>query len=62
MLSDPGYLRRWKRKLAWYREHNILPHEEGGGQRGTLVVTEDSLNGAISSKRIADLIITVVKS
>ena len=62
MLSDPGYLRRWKRKLAWYRQHNILPHEEGGGQRGTLVVTEDSLNGAISSKRIADLIITVVKS
>ena len=52
MLADPGYRRRWKEKLAWYRENDILPYSEGGGKRGTLIVTEDSMKGGISSPEI----------
>ena len=62
MLADPGYLRRWKTKLAWYRENGILPYQDGGGQRGTLVVTEDTPKGGISSQKIAQLIQTVLKN
>ncbi|MCK4232357.1 AAA family ATPase, partial [candidate division WOR-3 bacterium] len=36
MLQDPEYRSRWKRKLQWYRDNSILPHEEGGGSNGTL--------------------------
>lgn len=62
MLADPGYLRRWKAKLVWYRDHGILPHEEGGGPNGTLIVTKDTMQGGISSRQIAQLIKQVLKS
>lgn len=41
MLSDSNYRRRWERKLEAYRRADILPYEEGGGDNGTLLITEE---------------------
>ncbi len=59
MMNDPGYAKRWAAKLEWYRAQQILPREEGGGERGTLIVTEDDLKGGISSQAIKELIASV---
>lgn len=56
MLFDPEYARRWEEKKALFREHQILPQEEGGGKKGTLIVTHDDSVGGISSKAIGELI------
>ena len=62
LLRNPDYAERWKRKLAWYRDANILPHEEGGGDAGTLIVTQDEPNGAVDSRKIAKLITELLVS
>ncbi len=56
MLGDPAYRRRWEAKQVWYREHGVLPLEEGGGPAGALIVTEDSADGGIDSKAIHELV------
>ncbi|WP_100906296.1 AAA family ATPase [Methanobacterium subterraneum] len=56
MMQNPNYVRRWNRKLQWYKNNDILPYEDGGGENGTLIVTYDSKKGGISSKDIDDLI------
>lgn len=60
MLIDPSYRERWETKLTWYRNNGILPWQEGGGSKGTLIVTEDSEAGGISSKDIEDIIKRVI--
>ena len=44
MLGDEEYERKWKLKLAWYRDNGIKPDEEGGGSNGTLL-TSTELDG-----------------
>lgn len=56
MLQRPSYLRKWEQKLAWYREHGVLPHREGGGPTGALIVTEDRDDGSISSAYMEALV------
>lgn len=56
MLDDPSYRRRWEEKKAWYRANDILPHEEGGGRRGTLIETRDQPGIGIHSPAILELI------
>jgi len=60
MLLDPDYRERWERKLKWYRDNEIVPWQEGGGPKGTLIVTEDSEAGGISSREIEDVIQRVI--
>ena len=60
MLKVPKYKRRWERKQRWYRENGILPYQEGGGPRGTLIVTEDAPDGGISSPDIEKIIQSVI--
>lgn len=60
MLHDLAYKRRWEEKKVWYRDHGILPHEEGGGPKGTLIETRDEKNGSIDSKKINALIAEVL--
>lgn len=60
MLHVPEYERRWNEKLKLYRENGILPHEEGGGEAGTLIITRDSERGAISSPEIERIITDVI--
>ena len=52
MLSNPEYRQRWEEKKNWYRQHKIHPIQQGGGERGTLIVTEDRLDGGIDSLQI----------
>lgn len=56
MMSRSLYRRKWEQKLAWYREHGVLPHEEGGGPSGALIVTRDGDDGSISSADIETLV------
>jgi AAA domain/UvrD-like helicase C-terminal domain len=59
MLGDPTYAKKWARKLEWYESQKIRPYEDGGGERGALVVTEDDERGGISSQAIKELITKV---
>ncbi len=61
LLEVPEYRRRWETKKDWYRTQDILPLEEGGGENGTLLVTEDELEGGIDSHAIRDLINRALK-
>jgi len=61
MLFDPDYAERWQRKLEWYKHHDILPHELGGGKNGTLIVTADSQSGGISAPDITHIIKEVIR-
>lgn len=56
MLQRPSYRRKWDEKLAWYRRNGIVPHDEGGGENGTLVTTQDGADGSISSAQIETLV------
>ena len=56
LLHNPDYETRWNRKLEAYRDACILPHDEGGGKAGTLIVTRDDERGGIDAKAIAELI------
>jgi len=61
MLEVEGYRARWERKLVEYRRSGIIPHEEGGGPNGTLIVTRDKPNGGIDANEIARLIDEVIR-
>ena len=54
MLGDAEYERKWKLKLAWYAENEILPHDKGGGPNGTLVTSWEI--GGIDNGQISRLI------
>ena len=41
MMNEPRYAAKWALKKAWYAQNGVLSYEEGGGPRGTLVVTDD---------------------
>jgi exodeoxyribonuclease V alpha subunit len=64
MLHDAEYKRRWEEKYNWYRENKILPFDEGGGENGILIITEDkpyqvedgSIRGAVSIIEIDEII------
>ena len=60
MLHVPAYKRRWEEKVEWYRAHDIKRYEDGGGSRGTLIVTRDDERGGISSPEIEGIIRRVV--
>jgi hypothetical protein len=60
MLHVPNYRKRWEEKLAWYGKHSILPHEDGGGENGTLIITRESPQGGISSQEIERIIRDVI--
>jgi len=56
MLSDASYRQRWTEKKEWFRSHQILSREEGGGPAGTLITTADSADGGIDSEQVSALI------
>lgn len=41
MLADPRYTTKWEAKKDWYARNGVLPAEDGGGEQGALVVTDD---------------------
>ncbi len=58
MLAKESYRRRWQDKLDWYASHGIRPRGHGPGldSVGTLIVTQDGLDGSISSAEIEALV------
>jgi hypothetical protein len=56
MLQRPSYRRKWQAKLAWYQANGILLREDGVGENGTLVTTQDGNDGSISSADIERLV------
>jgi hypothetical protein len=58
MMTEPAYRRRWRAKLDWYREQNVLPAEEGEGELGTLVTTteENGIDSAAIERRLRGLL------
>lgn len=60
MLQVPEYRERWEKKLKWYREQEILPLEEGGGDKGVLVITKDDDRGGIQSDEIEKVLDDVI--
>ena len=42
--------------LAWYSENGILPHEDGGGRNGTLILTEETKGSGIDTRHVDKLI------
>lgn len=55
-LEVPEYRRRWDKKKKWYRDQGILPVEEGGGENGTLIITEEKPEGGVDLQEVSDLI------
>lgn len=62
MMRNPDYRARWKKKLKWYQEQDILPFEDGGGSEGTLIITQDDERGGIQSNEIEKLLDDVLNS
>ena len=56
MMNDPSYVKNWERRKRWYEKNDILPYEEGGGDKGTLIFTTDNDIEGIDSDKIMQLI------
>jgi len=56
MLDREDYRKAWERKLQWYRTNDILPHEEGGGENGTLITTTESIASGFDMASITTMI------
>lgn len=56
LLEREDYLRSWEAKRSWYRRNKILPIEEGGGAKGTLVTTTESSAGGFDLPNIQRII------
>jgi hypothetical protein len=60
MLDLAGYRADWDARKKWYAHHDILPWTDGGGPGGTLVWSEEGLDGqGISSRAIRERAATV---
>ena len=62
MLHDPSYRRRWEEKLSWYQAHGIKRLDDGGGEKGTLIITRDEPNGSIDSKKIVTVLKKILRN
>ncbi len=56
MLDRAEYRRSWDKKLAWYRANGILPVEDGGGPKGTLLTTRESAASPLSGDAVSNVI------
>jgi hypothetical protein len=56
MLADEGYADRWRKKLEWYRQNGVELLSKGGGDRASLVVTNDDERGGIDGRALDELI------
>ena len=62
LLDNIEYQERWKRKLAAYRVEGILPLSEGGGENGTLLITEERDGKGLESEAIQENIRAILGS
>lgn len=60
MMSSPKYRASWERKLKWYALSGVLPVADGGGERGSLIITADDAAGGFDSGAVRELIEAVL--
>ncbi|MXZ80558.1 MAG: hypothetical protein F4Z15_04160 [Gammaproteobacteria bacterium] len=53
LLDNIEYRKRWERKLTAYRHDGILPLSEGGGDDGTLLITEEKRGTGLDPDEIS---------
>jgi hypothetical protein len=56
MLERPDYRRSWERKLDWYRTNKVMPAEEGGETKGSLVTTRESSQAGFDAAQVQTVI------
>jgi ATP-dependent exoDNAse (exonuclease V) alpha subunit len=56
LMNDATYKKRWQRKLDAYRKQGIRPYEEGGGENGTLLITEENEGAGLDAEKIKSYI------
>lgn len=54
MLSSPAYVRRWEKKLAWYKAMGMEPNGPENDKGERLVTSENRQDGAIDSAKIRE--------
>ncbi|MBU0553184.1 AAA family ATPase [Myxococcota bacterium] len=54
MLSNPAYVRRWEKKLAWYKAVGMEPNGPENDKGERLVTSENRQDGAIDSAKIRE--------
>ena len=59
MLDRAEYRRSWEKKLAWYRANDIVPVEDGGGTKGTLITTRESSTEPFDGQAVAKAVAVV---
>lgn len=59
MLDRAEYRRSWEKKLAWYRANDILPVEDGGGTKGSLITTRESATAPFDGHAVAKAVAVV---
>ena len=59
MLDRADYRKAWERKLAWYRANGVLPVDEGGGLKGTLITTRESTAAPFDGQAVAKAVAIV---
>jgi hypothetical protein len=52
MLSDPTYVKRWDKKLEWYKAMSLEPNGPENGRGERLVTSQNRKDGAIDSAQI----------
>ena len=62
MLDEERYRIGWEKKLAWYRQHGIKPHDVDNHAAEVLVTTTDSSDQGLDMAKIKDLIKSVCAS
>ena len=60
MRSSPKYRASWERKLKGYALSGVLPVADGGGERGSLIITADDAAGGFDSGAVRELIEAVL--
>ena len=56
MLEKSDYKKDWKNKYKWYIDNDIIPIDEGGGSRGSLIVTTDDSVKGFNAEEIVNII------
>jgi hypothetical protein len=61
MLTNKEYFQRWERKLSAYKKQGILPISDGGGENGTLLITEEKAGAGLDADKIASNIALILE-
>lgn len=56
MLDRKDYRQAWEKKLSWYRDNGILPHDDPSAEEAVLITTKDTSKAGIDMSEVKKLI------